>query len=208
MIHVRNLILGAEVIVKPLPVLSEVKLIETPRFGDSRGFFSETYNLRAFSQAGIDTVFVQDNHSLSAIRGTLRGLHFQSHPFAQEKLVRVTRGRILDVVVDIRHGSPNFGKHGSAVLSAENGLQILVPIGFAHGLVTLEDDTEVVYKVSNFYSAEHDGGLLWNDPALEIDWNLGDVVPILSEKDQHHPTLADLPQHFNYGDNKVQHRER
>jgi len=200
--------LGAEVIVKPLPVLSEVKLIETPRFGDSRGFFSETYNLRAFSQAGIDTVFVQDNHSLSAIRGTLRGLHFQSHPFAQEKLVRVTRGRILDVVVDIRHGSPNFGKHGSAVLSAENGLQILVPIGFAHGLVTLEDDTEVVYKVSNFYSAEHDGGLLWNDPALEIDWNLGDVVPILSEKDQHHPTLADLPQHFNYGDNKVQHRER
>lgn len=200
--------MGAEVIVKSLPVLSEVKLIETPRFGDSRGFFSETYNLRAFSQAGIDTVFVQDNHSLSATHGTLRGLHFQSHPFAQDKLVRVTRGRILDVVVDIRHGSPNFGKHASAVLSAENGLQIFVPIGFAHGLVTLEDDTEVVYKVSNFYSAEHDRGLLWSDPALGIDWNLGDIVPVLSEKDRHHPVLDGLPQYFNYGDNKVQHRER
>ncbi|HMN14233.1 MAG TPA: dTDP-4-dehydrorhamnose 3,5-epimerase [Bellilinea sp.] len=186
-------------VVKSLSVLPEVKLIETPRHGDARGFFSETYSLRAFSDAGIPTVFVQDNHSLSATRGTLRGLHFQTHPFAQDKLVRVTRGRILDVVVDIRHGSPTFGKHASAVLSAENGLQILVPIGFAHGLVTLEDDTEVVYKVSNFYSAEHDGGLLWNDPALGIDWRLDGITPALSEKDRIHPLLADLPQYFKFG---------
>lgn len=192
--------LSNKLIVKSLPVLPEVKLIETPRHGDARGFFSETYSLRTFSEAGIAAVFVQDNHSLSAARGTLRGLHFQTHPFAQDKLVRVTRGRILDVVVDIRHGSPTFGKHTSAVLSAENNLQILVPIGFAHGLVTLEDDTEVVYKVSNFYSAEHDGGLLWNDPALKIDWGLDGIVAVLSEKDRHHPSLADLPQYFKYGD--------
>lgn len=192
--------MGAKLIVEPLPVLSEVKLIDTPRFGDSRGFFSETYSLRAFSQEGIDTVFVQDNFSLSTTRGTLRGLHFQTQPFAQDKLVRVTRGRILDVAVDIRHGSPTFGKYTSAVLSAENGLQIFIPIGFAHGLVTLEDDTEVVYKVSNFYSAEHDGGLLWNDPALGIDWRLDGISAILSEKDRRHSLLADLPQYFKYCD--------
>lgn len=191
--------LSAELTVKSLPVLQDVKLIETPRFGDSRGFFSETYNLRAFARVGIDVTFVQDNHSLSAARGTLRGLHFQTPPLAQDKLVRVTRGRILDVVVDIRNGSPTFGKHASAILSAQNGLQIFVPVGFAHGLVTLEDDTEVVYKVSNFYSAEHDRGLLWNDPALGIDWNLGENIPALSEKDRHHPLLADLPQYFEFG---------
>lgn len=182
--------------------MPEVKLIETLRHGDARGFFSETYNLCSFSQAGIKSVFVQDNHSLSAARGTLRGLHFQTHPFAQDKLVRVTRGRILDVVVDIRHGSPTFGKHTSVVLSAENGLQVFVPIGFAHGLVTLEADTEVVYKVSNFYSAEHDGGLLWNDPALGIDWALDGMAPALSEKDCRHPRLSDLPQYFNYGESE------
>lgn len=191
--------MSAELTVKSLPVLQDVKLIETPRFGDSRGFFSETYNLRAFARAGIDATFVQDNHSLSAARGTLRGLHFQTPPLAQDKLVRVTRGRILDVVVDVRNGSPTFGKHASVILSAQNGLQIFVPVGFAHGLVTLEDDTEVVYKVSNFYSAEHDRGLLWNDPALGIDWNLGDNIPALSEKDRHHPLLADLPQYFEFG---------
>lgn len=191
--------MSAELTVKSLPVLQDVKLIETPRFGDSRGFFSETYNLRAFARAGIDATFVQDNHSLSAARGTLRGLHFQTPPLAQDKLVRVTRGRILDVVVDIRNGSPTFGKHASAILSAQNGLQIFVPVGFAHGLVTLEDDTEVVYKVSNFYSAEHDRGLLWSDPALGIDWNLGENIPALSEKDLHHPLLADLPQYFEFG---------
>ncbi len=146
-------------------------------------------------------MFVQDNHSLSASRGTLRGLHFQTPPFAQDKLVRVTRGRILDVVVDIRNGSPTFGKYTSADLNAENGLQIFVPVGFAHGFVTLEDNTEVVYKVSNFYSVEHDGGLLWNDPALAIDWGLDGLVPVLSEKDSRHPVLANLPQYFKSAGN-------
>jgi dTDP-4-dehydrorhamnose 3,5-epimerase len=178
--------------------MQEVKLIEMPRFGDARGFFAETYNQRAFSQAGIEIAFVQDNHSASAARGTLRGLHFQVHPFAQDKLVRVGRGRILDVVVDIRHGSPTFGRHVSAILSADQEKQILVPVGFAHGIVTLEDDTEIIYKVSNFYSAEHDKGILWNDPALGIDWGLDDIEPLLSEKDRHHPLLADLPRYFEY----------
>lgn len=185
--------------VTPFPDLPEVKLIETPRFGDSRGVFSETYNQRAFSDAGIDSVFVQDNYSLSVAPGTLRGLHFQTHPFAQEKLVRVVRGRILDVAVDIRHGSPTFGKHVSVILSADEGHQILVPIGFAHGLATLEADTEVIYKVSNFYSAEHDKGVLWNDPALGIDWQLGDAEAVLSDKDRRHPLLADLPRYFEFG---------
>ncbi|HEX7776045.1 MAG TPA: dTDP-4-dehydrorhamnose reductase [Parvibaculum sp.] len=181
-----------------LPVLSEVKLIATPRFADSRGHFSEIYSQRAFSEAGIDTVFVQDNYSLSTKRGTLRGLHFQTPPFEQAKLVRVARGRILDVVVDIRHGSPTYGLHDSVVLSSEEGNQLFVPAGFAHGLVTLEDDTEVVYKVSNFYSAAHDGGLLWSDPALNIDWRLDGMTPALSDKDQRHPVLADLPRYFTY----------
>ncbi len=184
--------------VTPFPGLPEVKLIETPRFGDARGFFSETYNRRAFAEAGIDTVFVQDNYSLSAARGTLRGLHFQAHPFAQAKLVRVARGRIVDVAVDIRHGSPTFGKHVSVILSAEEGRQALIPVGFAHGLATLEADTEVVYKVSNFYSAEHDKGVLWNDPALGIDWQLGDAEALLSDKDRRHPLLADLPRYFEF----------
>lgn len=184
--------------VTSFPGLRDVKLIEIPRFGDARGFFSETYNRRAFAEAGIDSVFVQDNHSLSVARGTLRGLHFQTPPFAQEKLVRVARGRVLDVVVDIRWGSPTFGKHVSVILDAEDGCQIFVPTGFAHGLVTLEADTEVIYKVSDFYSAEHDRGLLWSDPALEIDWRIDAVEAILSEKDRHHPVLADLPRYFEY----------
>lgn len=174
----------------------DVKLIEARRFEDARGFFSETYSQRAFAEVGIDIAFVQDNQSRSADKGTVRGLHFQTHPFAQDKLVRVLRGSILDVVVDIRHGSPTFGEHEKAVLSAANGLQLLVPIGFAHGLVTLEPETEVFYKVSNFYSAANDGGLLWNDPALGIDWQLGSTEPVLSDKDRKHPLLADLPRHF------------
>jgi dTDP-4-dehydrorhamnose 3,5-epimerase len=184
--------------VVPFAKLPEVRLIEPPRFGDARGFFSETYSQRAFSEAGIDAVFVQDNHSLSAVRGTVRGLHFQAHPFAQDKLVRVVRGRILDVAVDIRQGSPTFGQHVSVEISAEKGNQVLIPIGFAHGLVTLEDNTEVLYKVSDFYSAEHDRGVLWNDPGVGIDWRLGGMEPQLSDKDQRHPLLADLPTYFEY----------
>ena len=128
--------------------IPEVKLITPRRFGDARGFFSETYNAKAFAEAGITLTFVQDNHSLSAPAGTVRGLHFQSPPFAQDKLVRVTRGRILDVAVDIRRSSPTFGQHVTAEISAEAWNQILVPAGFAHGFVTLEPDTEVVYKVT------------------------------------------------------------
>jgi len=187
------------IVVKSLGRFAEVKLIETRRFEDARGFFTETYNQKSFAEAGIEMSFVQDNHSRSAEKGTIRGLHFQTHPFGQDKLVRALRGSILDVVVDIRHGSPTFGQHEKVVLSAATGLQVLVPIGFAHGLVTLEPDTEVFYKVSNFYSAENDAGLLWNDPALGIDWQLGGSEPVLSDKDRRHPVLADLPRHFEFG---------
>lgn len=185
--------------VTPIPAIPDVKLIETQRFGDARGFFSETYNRRAFAEAGIDTMFVQDSRSLSVARGTLRGLHFQTCPFAQAKLVRVARGRIVDIAVDIRHGSPTFGKHVSVILSAEEGHQILIPVGFAHGFVTLEPNTEVIYKVSDFYSPEHDKGIFWKDSELGIDWHLGESEAVLSERDRRHPRLADLPRYFEFG---------
>jgi dTDP-4-dehydrorhamnose 3,5-epimerase len=170
--------------------LADVRLIKPKRFGDDRGFFSETYNKRTFAEAGIDLDFVQDNHSRSARTGTVRGLHFQTAPFAQDKLVRVTRGRILDVAVDLRRGSPTFGRHVSVELSAANWTQLLVPIGFAHGFCTLEDDTEVIYKVTNYYSAEHDKGVAWDDPALGIDWPVDAADATLSDKDRRQPTLA------------------
>lgn len=177
--------------------IADVKLITPRKFGDQRGFFSETYSARAFEQAGLHYTFVQDNHSLSAEVGTVRGLHFQSPPMAQAKLVRVVRGAILDVAVDVRRTSPTYGQHVSAVLSAENWHQILVPTGFAHGFATLEPNTEVVYKVDAFYSKEHDAGLLWNDPALGIDWRLPPgVEPVLSEKDRVLPRLADITSPF------------
>ncbi|HTJ03157.1 MAG TPA: dTDP-4-dehydrorhamnose 3,5-epimerase [Methylovirgula sp.] len=177
--------------------LPDVKIITVKRFGDQRGFFSEIYNRRTFAAAGIDLEFVQDNHALSADRGTLRGLHFQSRPFAQDKLVRVARGRILDVAVDIRRSSPTFGQHVAVELSAENWQQILVPVGFAHGYVTLEPDTEVLYKVTNFYAPEHDHGLAFDDPALGIDWGIAASELILSDKDRKHPMLAALPKYFD-----------
>lgn len=178
--------------------IPDVKVIEPDKFGDHRGFFSETYNRTAFHKLGIDLDFVQDNHSLSAQVGTVRGLHFQTPPYAQDKLVRVPRGAILDVAVDIRHGSPTFGKWVAEVISAENWLQILVPVGFAHGFVTLEPDTEVQYKVSAPYAPEHDKGLLWSDPALGIDWRVPQDRAVLSEKDRRHPVLSDLPAYFTY----------
>lgn len=178
--------------------IPEVKIIRPKKHGDDRGFFSETYTARAFADIGINIAFVQDNHAFSAARGTLRGLHFQSPPFAQDKLVRVTRGAVLDVAVDLRNGSPTYGQHVAAVISAKEWNQILVPIGFAHGLLTLEPDTEVIYKVSNFYSPQHDLGLLWNDPALGIDWPLNGAEPILSVKDKVQPRLSELPTHFTY----------
>jgi len=171
--------------------IPDVKLIAVQRFGDARGFFSETYSVEAFAAAGIVVQFVQDNHSRSAAVGTVRGLHYQSPPFAQDKLVRVTRGRILDVAVDIRRSSPTFGRHVAAEISAETWNQILVPVGFAHGFVTLEPDTEVVYKVTSGYAASHDHGVLWSDPALGIVWPVSARVAILSDKDTRHPPLAD-----------------
>ena len=175
-----------------------VKVLISKKHGDGRGFFSETYSRRSFAAAGIDIDFVQDSHSLSAEKGVVRGLHFQVPPFAQDKLVRVARGSVLDVAVDLRRGSPAYGKHVSVVLSAEEWNQILVPIGFAHGLVTLEPNTEVIYKVSNYYSAEHDKGLLWNDPALGIEWPVAEDEAILSAKDKVQPCLADLPPYFHF----------
>lgn len=176
--------------------LPDVKIIRLKKFGDHRGFFSETYSRKAFTEAGIDHDFVQDNHSLSPVVGTLRGLHFQSPPFAQDKLIRVPRGRILDIAVDIRASSPDFGKSVAVELSAENWLQLLVPAGFAHGFVTLEPDTEVLYKVSAPYAPAHDHGLAFDDPALGIDWGLPGEQLILSDKDRKHPRLADLPRYF------------
>lgn len=174
-----------------------VKIITPKKFGDHRGFFSETWSRKAFADAGISLDFVQDNQSLSAPVGTLRGLHFQSPPFAQDKLVRVTRGRILDVAVDIRTSSPSFGRHVAVELSAENWRQLLVPVGFAHGFVTLEPDTEVLYKVTAPYAPANDHGLAFDDPALGIDWRLPLSELTLSDKDRKHPRLAELLRYFD-----------
>jgi dTDP-4-dehydrorhamnose 3,5-epimerase len=174
------------------PIWNEVKLITPPRHSDSRGYFSETWNRRRYAELGIDVDFVQDNHSLSRPKYTLRGLHFQVAPFGQGKLVRVLRGAILDVAVDLRPGSPTYGQHVSAILSEAEGTQIYIPLGFAHGFLTLEPHTEVAYKVTDYYSAPHDRGLLWNDPALGIDWGVDPASVAISEKDRVHPPLSDL----------------
>lgn len=174
-----------------------VKIVTPKKFGDHRGFFSETWSRTAFTDAGLDLDFVQDNQSLSGPVGTLRGLHFQSPPFAQDKLVRVTRGRILDVAVDIRASSPTFGKHVAVELSAENWKQLLIPAGFAHGFVTLEPDTEVLYKVTAPYAPENDHGLAFDDPALGIDWRLPLSGLTLSDKDRKHPRLAEMLRYFD-----------
>ena len=164
--------------------IPDVKVLIPGKSGDGRGFFSEVYSRRSLAGAGIDTDFVQDNHSLSACKGTVRGLHFQTPPRAQDKLVRVVRGSVFDVAVDLRRSSPTYGRHVSVVLSAEAWNQMLVPVGFAHGFVTLEPDTEVLYKVSDYYAPDHDDGLLWNDPALGIRWPIPEKEVVLSEKDR------------------------
>lgn len=161
------------------------------KFGDDRGFFSETYNAQSFADAGIDLNFVQDNHSCSVARGVVRGLHYQLPPFAQDKLVRVTRGAILDVAVDIRESSPTFGKWVALEVSAEKWNQILVPKGFAHGFMTLVENTEVIYKVTNYYSPEHDRSIRFDDPAIGIDWPIPASEVQLSDKDRKAPLLAD-----------------
>ena len=182
-----------EVIATEIP---EVKLLVPKKFGDHRGFFSETYNRRAMTEAGIDLEFVQDNHSLSAEKGVVRALHYQLPPMSQDKLIRVTRGAILDVAVDIRKASPTFGKHITAVISAENWRQILVPVGFAHGFITLEPNTEVIYKVTRYYSPAHERGIIWNDPDLSIRWGIAPEQAILSKRDTVHPLLIDQKETF------------
>jgi dTDP-4-dehydrorhamnose 3,5-epimerase len=173
-----------------------VMVVATARHADARGHFSETYSARDFAAAGIGCAFVQDNQSLSREKGTIRGLHFQLPPAAQAKLVRVVRGGVFDVAVDLRTGSPTFGRHASAVLSAGNGHQIFIPVGFAHGFCTLEPDTEVFYKVDAPYSPAHERGLRWDDPALAIAWPEG--AKTLSEKDRALPLLSELRDVFEY----------
>jgi dTDP-4-dehydrorhamnose 3,5-epimerase len=176
--------------------LDGVVIITPARFGDDRGFFSETYNERRFQEAGIDARFVQDNHSRSANKGTVRGLHYQAPPFAQAKLVRVTAGKILDVAVDARPSSPTFGKHVCVELSAENGAQLFVPEGFLHGFVTLEPDTHVIYKVNNYYDRESDGAVRWDDPSLAVNWGIGAKEATLSAKDAEAPFWNDFVSPF------------
>lgn len=177
--------------------IADVKIVQPVKHGDHRGFFSETYNRRVLAEHGIDVEFVQDNHSYSAAVGTLRGLHFQIPPSAQGKLVRVISGRIFDVAVDIRQGSATYGRWVSAEISADAWDQIWVPAGFAHGFLTLEPDTEVIYKVTGYYDPACDKGIAWNDPQIGIRWPLSDDRIILSAKDEAQPAFSELPDYFS-----------
>jgi dTDP-4-dehydrorhamnose 3,5-epimerase len=176
--------------------LSGVLILEPRRFGDARGWFTETWNAATLAAAGLDLAWVEDNHSYSAPRHTLRGMHYQRPPHAQDKLVRCSRGAVRDVAVDIRRGSPTFGNWVAVELSAENGRQLFVPKGFLHGFLTLTPDAEVQYKCTDFYAPDCDGAVVWNDPAIGIDWGLGDAVPVLSAKDAAAPRLAAIDNPF------------
>jgi dTDP-4-dehydrorhamnose 3,5-epimerase len=178
--------------------LRDVKLLRSPRHVDNRGFFSVAYSKSAFTKLGIEHDFMQDNHSLSRKRGVVRGLHFQIAPFAQAKLLRVLRGSLFDVAVDIRDGSPSYGQHAATVLNAEDWDQIFIPAGFAHGFCTLQADTEILYKVDHYYSPAHEGGIRWNDPMLGIAWPVTAAEAELSDRDKKLPLLADLGQVFTY----------
>lgn len=175
-----------------------VKLIRPRRFGDDRGWFVETYNAGRYPELGVPVTFVQDNHSMSRDVGTLRGLHYQAPPHGQDKLVRCVRGAIWDVAVDVRKGSPTFGKWVGAELTAENGHQLFVPIGFAHGFVTLQPDTEVEYKCSGLYNQAAEGGVIWNDPTLALPWPLPPSGPKLSAKDEILSQLDEANSPFEY----------
>jgi dTDP-4-dehydrorhamnose 3,5-epimerase len=179
-----------------LTPLADVLILKPKRLQDNRGFFSETYSKRRLADAGLNVDFVQDNVSVSALPGTLRGLHFQKEPFAQVKLVSVMQGRVHDMVVDLRQSSPTFGRHFSILLSAEEGNQIFVPIGFAHGFLTLEPDTMLSYKVSNYYSPEHDSGIRFDDPRLGIDWGFNPASIITSDKDKRLPLFEPKTRYF------------
>jgi len=180
--------------------MSELIVIEPRVFKDSRGWFFESYSVRNVEPLGIKDVFVQDNHSYSAKKGVIRGLHYQVPPFDQSKLIRCTAGSVLDVAVDIRHGSPNYAKWFGVVLSAENKKQLYIPRGFAHGFLTLEDDTEIQYKVDNFYSAEHDRGIRYDDRDIGIEWGVDS--PLLSEKDSKAPYLKERGPDFLWKDRR------
>jgi dTDP-4-dehydrorhamnose reductase/dTDP-4-dehydrorhamnose 3,5-epimerase len=176
--------------------IEDVLIIEPKIFGDHRGWFTETYSKDKFKELGIDIDFIQDNHSFSAQKGTLRGLHFQLNPKAQTKLIRCTKGEILDVAVDIREGSPTYKKWVAVELTEENKKQLLVPKGFAHGFITLTDDVEVQYKVDEYYSPENDRSIRYDDPDLNVDWGIDN--PILSEKDLNAPLLSESDATFKY----------
>lgn len=178
--------------------LDGVYILEPKVFGDYRGYFMETYSEKVFHELGIDNVFVQDNQSFTKEKGTLRGIHFQNAPMAQAKLVRVVRGAVLDVAVDLRKGSPTYRKWVGVELSAENKRMLFIPRGFGHGFVTLTDDVEFVYKVDNLYSKECDRGIHFDDPSIGVEWGLAD--PILSEKDMKSPLLDESDCNFIYGE--------
>jgi dTDP-4-dehydrorhamnose 3,5-epimerase len=182
---------------RPLAIADVVEFVPK-KFGDTRGFFAETWSKSRFADAGFDIGWVQDNQSFSAEKHVLRGLHFQVAPFAQDKLVRVLKGSIFDVAVDIRQASPTYGKWVSCLLSADRFNQLLVPKGFAHGFLTLEPSCEVFYKVSAPYSQAHDRSLRFDDPALAIDWPLGGATPMLSEKDRTAPLLAEIAAEISF----------
>lgn len=173
-----------------------LKLLTPTRYEDSRGYFSEVYNADRLLGAGIDSTFVQDNLSVSRLPGTVRGLHFQAPPHAQDKLIWVARGAVIDIVVDMRDQSPTFGQHGRFRLDEGAGTQLFVPKGFLHGFCTLEPDTEVVYKVSAFYTPEVDYSVMWNDPDLGIEWPISENEAILSPKDADAPRFRDIPRFF------------
>lgn len=177
-------------------MIGDIKLL-TPRvFRDERGWFTETWNAKTLSDAGFEAQFVQDNHALSHAQGTVRALHFQKRPMAQDKLVRCVRGAILDVAVDLRRASPTYGRHVAAVLTAANGIQIWVPKGFAHGYCTLEPETEVIYKVTAPYAPAHDAGIAFDDAALGISWPVTRATAVLSDKDRKLPPLSALGELF------------
>jgi len=180
--------------------LPAVRIITPRRHRDDRGFFSEVWHQGRFTEAGLDVRFLQDNHALSQPVGTLRGLHFQIGTSAQGKLIRCSKGRILDVAVDIRHGSPSFGRFAAVELSAENWRQVYVPTGFAHGYCTLEPDTEVIYKVTAYYDPAAERGLLWNDPGIGIAWPVTMDLAVIAERDATWPRLRDLPAYFAYAE--------
>ncbi len=188
-------------LIKTTPLVG-VLLITPARYGDARGFFSESYSRARMAEHGIGLEFVQDNHSLSHETGTVRGLHFQAPPHAQAKLVRCGRGRLFDVAVDIRRGSPGYGQWVGEELSFENGKQLFVPAGFLHGFVTLEPDTEVIYKCSDYYAPECDGAVRYDDADIGIDWGIATGTAILSDKDAAAPLLADFVSPFEYGEGR------